>query len=86
MTNYTAESLADNFLQSALAAQLSLREQYDMPGTYQDQKKIAGLHQTINYALKAGEVSALITIGQWLEILVDAYTVVDHETGRRLAS
>ena len=60
---------AKNFLDSALAAQLHLREQYELPMREQDRTVIAASHQQINYGLKCAEVSALVAIAEHLETL-----------------
>lgn len=67
--NHNHVSQAERFLEAALAAQLHLQEQYDLPKPHQDPTRIAALHQAINYGMKAAEVCALIGIGQELRTL-----------------
>lgn len=65
--NHNAVVTAKNFLEAARASQLDLRDEYGLPKAGQDQARIAGLHQQINFAFKTAEISALVGIAEELE-------------------
>lgn len=57
-------------LRASQANYTTLKDEYSKPEA--DNRKVGGLHQSINYGMKAAEISALIAIGEQLEALVKA--------------